>query len=91
MSHLTSQQRYTIERLFSNHLSYEKIGLIIGKDKSVISREIKRNKNQVTGKYQSDLAQRKAEKRHKDKPKKIWFSQQMQTHVTSLLEEDLSP
>jgi len=91
MSHLTYQQRYTIERLLSNHISYEKIGLIIGRDKSVISREVKRNKNRVTGKYQSDLAQRKAEKRHKDKPKKIRFTQEMQAHVTSLLEEDLSP
>ena len=91
MSHLTYEQRYTIECLLSNEVRYEKIGLIIGKDKSVISREVKRNKNQVSGKYRCDLAQRKADKRHKDKPKNIRFTQEIQAQVTSLLEEDYSP
>ena len=46
-----------------NH-SFKEIGAEIGKDKSVISRELKRNCNQKTGKYQVDLAQRKYDIRH---------------------------
>jgi len=91
MSHLTHEQRYTISCLKSTGKSYQKIGEIIGKDKSVICREVNRNKNQKTGKYDCDLAHRKAVQRQKEKPKKIYFTQEMKAHVDSLIRKDYSP
>ena len=91
MSHLTQEQRYTISCLKSTGKSYQKIGDVIGKDKSVIWREVNRNKNQKTGKYDCDLAQRKAIQRQKEKPKKIYFTQEMKVHVDSLIRKDYSP
>jgi len=91
MSHLTQEQRYTISCLQSTGSSYQKIGNIIGKDKSVIWREVNRNKNQKTGMYDCDLAQRKATQRQKEKPKKIYFTQEMKVYIDSLIREDYSP
>jgi len=91
MSHLTQEQRYTISCLKSNGKNYEEIGKIIGKDKSVIWREVARNKNQKTGKYDCDLADRKAKKRQKDKLKKRRFTNEIKTYVESLIRADYSP
>ncbi len=55
------------------HYSLSEIGKVIGKDKSVISREMKRNCDVCSGQYRSDLAQRKYQKRLKDKKQKDTF------------------
>ncbi|MDR1349012.1 MAG: helix-turn-helix domain-containing protein [Prevotellaceae bacterium] len=41
--HLTQEQRYTIVRMLQAGCSRKEICIVIGKDKSVISRELKRN------------------------------------------------
>ncbi|MDR0206890.1 MAG: hypothetical protein LBI45_06505 [Bacteroidales bacterium] len=46
----------------------------IGKDKSVLSRELRRNSDKRTGEYNPELAQCKYEKRQKEKPKFIYFT-----------------
>ena len=46
------------------------IAKAIGKDKSVVSREIKRNSDQRSGTYKDELANKKYAKRQKEKPKK---------------------
>ena len=53
------------------------ISIAIGKDKSVISRELKRNCDQRRGIYDYDLAQRKYTKRQKTKSKAIKFSEEV--------------
>jgi IS30 family transposase len=63
----------------------------IGKHKSVISRELERNCDHRTGKYNPDLAQRKYEQRKKEKPKFIHFTDDIKRFVTGELENDLSP
>lgn len=59
MSHITVEQRYTIERMLQQGYKQVEIARCIGKHKSVVSRELKRNCDKRSGKYKSDLAQRK--------------------------------
>ncbi len=53
--------------------------LAIGKDKSVVSRELKRNCDNRDREYRADLAQRKYENRQKNKPKHIRFYRRSKT------------
>ena len=56
MKHITKEQRYTIFILNEQGKSQSEIALILGKDKSVICRELKRNCDQRSGKYKHELA-----------------------------------
>ena len=63
----------------------------IGKDKSVISREIRRNCDMRNGAYRADLAHRKYQERLEQKPKSHKFTEQIKETIHRLLEEDFSP
>ena len=91
MSHITREQRYTISVLLKQDYSQTEIGNLIGKDKSVISREIMRNCDFRSGEYRNDLAQRKYEQRQAHKSERRVFTQEVQEHVESLLKQDYSP
>ena len=91
MSHLTDKQRYTIQVLLEKNYTKPQIASCIGKDKSVVYREIKRNCDGRSGNYQSDLAQRKYAKRMKEKPKKIIFTDEIRQIINHYLKEDFSP
>jgi IS30 family transposase len=43
MSHLTSEQRYTISVLLEQNFSKSEIAIVIKKSKSVLTRELQRN------------------------------------------------
>ncbi len=90
MSHLTEAKRYTIFKMKQRDYSLSEIGKVIGKDKSVISREMKRNYDVRSGQYQSDLAQRKYQKRLKEKTKKIRFTEAVRLAVEPLLKMQYS-
>lgn len=91
MAHLTKEQRYVISCLLAKGKKQKEIADTIGKDKSVICREIKRNKDQRSGLYNDDLANRKYISRQKDKPKQKRFTTEMKRYVENLLKEDYSP
>lgn len=91
MAHLTSEQRYTISVMLKQEYSQNAIAEAIGKDKSVVSREIRRNSDRRSGQYRSDLAQKKYEDRLRGKPKTTRFTEEVKSLVDSLLEEDYSP
>lgn len=91
MSHVTVEQRYTIESMLEQGYNQKDISLVIGKDKSVVSREIKRNRDQRNGKYGGDLAQRKYETRKQDKTKAIRFTEHVKKHVEAKLGDKWSP
>ncbi len=91
MAHLTTEQRYAISCMLQQGKSQSEIAASIAKDKSVISREIVRNKDQRSGVYSHDLAHRKYAQRQKRKPKKKRFTLRIQSHVEPLLKEDYSP
>ena len=56
MSHLTTEQRYTICKMLKAGYSRKEICEVIDKDKSVLSRELVRNADQRTKVYRCDLA-----------------------------------
>lgn len=91
MGHLTVEQRYTIEKMLQQGYKQIEIAQCLGRNKSVISREIKRNCDQRSGEYRSDLAQRKYNYRNKTKPKRVVFDSDMKQKVEALLREDYSP
>ena len=91
MAHLTQPQRYTIEAMLKEGHTQSEIARVIGKNKSVVSREIKRNRDLRSGLYSQDLAQRKYQKRQKEKPKRVRFTEAVKTEVETLLKEDYSP
>ena len=67
MAHITQSQRYTICCMLNQGFKQSKIALVIGKDKSVVSRECKRNSDGIRGVYKHDLAQIKYLTRQKRK------------------------
>lgn len=91
MERLTENQRYTISVMLKKGHSKIEIASYLGRDKSVIYREFKRNCDKRSGKYRADLAQRKYEKRLKDKAKSVKFTEELKSEVDELLKEDYSP
>ena len=91
MKHLTVEQRYTISVMQGHGFSQSAISKMIGKDKSVVCRELKRNCDKRSGKYESNLAQRKYERRLTEKPKQVKFTDEVKIFVDGLLNADYSP
>jgi len=91
MKHLSIEQRYTIFVMLQKGYSQKEIADAIGKDKSTISREVKRNSDGRNGVYRSKLAQRKYDKRQKIKFRKISFTEEIRLYVEDRLSEDYSP
>ena len=91
MSHLTKEQRYTITQMNEQGYSQKAIAEVINKDKSVVSRELRRNCDQRNGEYKADLAHQKYVHRQKKKPKHIRFTKEIEQYVSLKLAEDFSP
>ena len=85
------EQRYTIDHMIQQGYKQFEIARCIGKDKLVVSRELKRNCDLHSGKCNSELAQRKCEQRHKEKPRNRRFTEAVQNRVETLIKEDYSP
>ena len=77
MTHITQEQRYTIYSMLAQDYKQEDIAAVIQKSPSSVSREIKRNSDKRNGEYKADLAQKKYEQRHKEKPKVIKLVHQL--------------
>jgi IS30 family transposase len=91
MSHLTQEQRYTIANMKQLGYRQNQIATIIGKDKSVVSRELKRNQDYRSGAYRSDLAQRKYELRKSKKNHILKLDTDIKSLINKLLAQKLSP
>jgi transposase, IS30 family len=91
MSHLSYEQRYSIEVLLKAGKSQTEIGKIISVDKSVINREIKRNRDERNGVYKAILAQKKYTARLHSKPKRIKLNAEIYSEIKDLIELDYSP
>lgn len=91
MSHLTQEQRYTIAVLKKENYSQTYIAEQIGRNKSVVCRELKRNKDERSGEYRADLAIRKCNERHALKPKKVSLTQAVKDYVNTCLGKLWSP
>jgi transposase, IS30 family len=91
MGHLTTEQRYTIEAMKKQGHSQKDIADAIGKCKSVVSRELGRNRDLRSGEYRSGLAQRKYENRQKEKPRHKKLTPDILANVVKGLSDKLSP
>ena len=91
MSHLTREQRYTICTMLQRGYTQSEIARVINKDKSVISRELRRNADARSGQYKDDLAQRKYLKRQGYKAKPRTFTPEVEVYVRDKLRLKYSP
>jgi len=87
MSHLTKEQRYTIARMLQAGCAKKDICTAIGKDKSVLSRELKRNSSK-RGCYSAESAQTYANERKERFRKKRKFTETVKKHVVKYLSEE---
>jgi IS30 family transposase len=91
MKHLTQEERYKISTLLELGIEKKEIAIRLGRNRTTIYRELKRNSDQRNGNYEANLAQRKSDKRHKEKNKHIVFTEEMKGYVTNKIRTDLSP
>ena len=77
--------------MLAQDYSQTEIAIAINKDRSVISRELKRNSDKRNSCYKADLATSKYKKRQKEKCKNIRFTSQIKQEVEALVKQDLSP
>lgn len=91
MKHLTDKQRYTISVMHEQGYKQIEIAKAVSKVKSTISRELKRNCDKRSGKYNWQLAQRKHENRQGQKPKHTRFTDEVKELVDGWIAEDYSP
>ena len=80
--HLTKEQRYTIDALLQTPMSLREIGEVIGVSTGTVSREIRRNCD-MRGyhRYRWRLAQKKYERRMKDRRHYLKFTDDMKRTV----------
>ena len=88
--HLTREQRYTISVMHREGCSQKMIARAIGKDKSVVSRELKRNAH-PKGKYSFAYAQQAADMRKErmKRPRKLFAW--LKNEIIGMIRMDWSP
>lgn len=91
MGNITESQRYTLSSMLREGYSRNEIAFVIGKDKSVISRELSRNSEKRNEVYKHELAQRKCAERHLQKPQKKYFILEVEVHAKAGLDRKYSP
>ncbi|MDO5023150.1 MAG: IS30 family transposase [Eubacteriales bacterium] len=89
--HLTQEQRYTIFVLLQQGCNQSFIARTIGKDRSVVSREIKRNSSEKQGVYNYKTAQKKADFRKQRFHRRHTFTREKQDFVEEHLKKKWSP
>ena len=89
---LNRDERYELARLRDAGLSMRKIGEAVGRDPGTISRELARNKNQRTGRYEPERAHRLAhERQRRPKPRKLAVNARLNEAVQERLNVQDSP
>lgn len=88
---LTQAERYSIAKMRRDKLSVAQMALRLGRHRSTIYREVKRNKATHDGHYGADKAHSYATARRKRSRRKPQYSQQKMKQVERLLRLDFSP
>jgi len=87
--HLCPEERHYIEIELRKGVSQNKIAKSLSRSQSNISREIKRNTG-LKG-YRHKQADRLTQERHKNKPKEVKLTEDIQLIINARIEEDWSP
>jgi len=91
MSHLTLELRYKIEGYLEANISVTEISELLTIHKSVIYRELNRNKVSSLAKYNAEKAEYLCRKRHLTKNKKKQFTASIELEVINELGRYKSP
>lgn len=91
MAHLNFQQRYTICVLLQQQKSITEIARTIGRDKSVVSREIARNGSQSRKAYNYNLAQQRCDLRKKKRHRFRRLTPAIESFIKEKIRQDYSP
>lgn len=91
MSHINLEQRYVISMFLKHGKTQNEIADFLGRDKSVISREINRNSDKRNGLYDCSLAHRKSQKRKDGKQRRNGLTPEVLANIEVRLKDDLSP
>lgn len=91
MGHLTREQRYKIETFLSEGKKYAYIAGQLNVSRTTIYREVINNCDHRNGQYDADLADRKANKRQKDKKRATRWTPAMVAYVVECLDLRWSP
>ena len=86
---LSQEERDHIETMRKQKISLNTIAKGMGRARSTLSRELKRNTGECSYRYRQ--ADKMAKQRHYDKPKAIKLDQDMQQLITPLIQEKWSP
>ena len=91
MSHITREQRYAISAMYNAGYQQKEIAAAIGKHKSVISRELKRNRDSK-GRYSGKSAQEIVEARKKRLSKRRKFTPEVKNRIERYMRQNqMSP
>ena len=92
MEHLTEMQRYKISWMLENNFSKTKIASDLGVSRSTVHRELRRNSNRKSRRYDPALAHEKYKKRMREKPKRVRFTDEMKQFAREkLVKKQWSP
>lgn len=89
--HLTEGQRYEISAYLQSGKTQKEISVLLGVNKSTISRELRRNADYRNGLYKPELAQRKYQSRMNKRAHFKKFNDSLKLQVEILLKADYSP
>ena len=88
---ITWAERYTLGRLRQEGWSPAAIARLLGRDRSTVGREVRRNQSRSDGTYRPQLAHWYASGRRSRSRRNRRFSRADWARVRTLIEEDLSP
>jgi len=90
--YLDREERYEIARLRERGLSVRKVAACLGRSPSTVSRELARNADPRTGRYQPERAHRLAwERQRRPKPSKLSRCPALRAEVQAMLDRRYSP
>jgi IS30 family transposase len=90
--YLDREQRYELARLLDATVSMRKIAATLGVNPSTVSRELQRNRDPATGRYQPEQADRLAwQRQRRPKASKLGRDPALRAEVQRLLTKRLSP
>lgn len=88
---LTQEERYRITALLKHGRSQAEIAAELGRARSTISRELRRNVTHHDGHYRAEKAQQYSVARRRRERRRSWFSAEQMAEVDRLLKKKWSP